>query len=83
MLFLKRTTVTYNFKQPITGSTMEFNGVSLNMKYSYRQMVNLTHRKPLEFYNKFTEKTFSIGLLAQFKQSFIAIFQDMNYPSNQ
>ena len=44
-LFLKRNAVTYNCKQPITGSTGEFNGVSLNMKYSYRLMVNLTHRK--------------------------------------
>ena len=44
-LFLKRNVFTYNCKQPITGSTGEFNGVSLDMKYSYRLMVNLTHRK--------------------------------------
>ena len=28
-----------------TGSTGEFNGITLNMKYSYRLMVNRTHRK--------------------------------------
>ena len=55
-LFLKRNAVTYNCKQPITGSTGEFNGVSLNMKYSYRLMVNQHTGNPLEFFNKSMEK---------------------------
>ena len=56
LLFLKRNAVTYNCKQPITGSTGEFNGVSLNMKYSYRLMVNQHTGNPLEFFNKSMEK---------------------------
>jgi hypothetical protein len=56
LLFLKRNAVIYNCKQPITGSTGEFNGVSLNMKYSYRLMVNQHTGNPLEFFNKSMEK---------------------------
>ena len=83
LLFLKRNAVTYNCKQPITGSTGEFNGVSLNMKYSYRLMVNLTHRKASGICQQIHGEKKSIGILAQFQQSSIAMFQDINYPSKQ
>ena len=82
-LFLKRNAVTYNCKQPITGSTGEFNGVSLDMKYSYRLMVNLTHRKSSGIFQQIHGEKKSIGILAQFQQSSIAMFQDINYLSKQ
>ena len=83
LLFFKRNAFTYNCKQPITGSTEEFNGVSLNMKYSYRLMVNLTHRKSSGIFQQIHGENKSICILAPFQQSSIAMFQDINYPSKQ
>ena len=85
LLFLKRNAVTYNCKQPITGSTEEFNGVSLNMKYSYRLMVNQHTGNPLKFFNKSMEKknplvywlNFSSRLSQCFKISIIQANNDV------
>jgi hypothetical protein len=46
-------------------------------------MVNQHTGNPLEFFNKSMEKKKSVGILAQFQQSSIAMFHDINYPSKQ